>query len=169
MAHVILLLGGARSGKSARALALAPAPHVFIATGEALDDEMADRIRLHQQERGPDWTLVEEPLDLARAIADHAADGTHVVIDCLTLWLSNLMHHDRDIAEATRALQTALTQAPGTIILVSNELGLGLAPMERLSRQFRDAQGRLNQQIAQTATHVEFIAAGLPLTLKSPT
>ncbi|MEM7239336.1 MAG: bifunctional adenosylcobinamide kinase/adenosylcobinamide-phosphate guanylyltransferase, partial [Pseudomonadota bacterium] len=90
MARVVLILGGARSGKSARALALAPAPHLFIATAEALDAEMADRIRLHKDERGADWGLIEAPLDLPGAIADAAASGTTLVIDCLTLWLSNI-------------------------------------------------------------------------------
>lgn len=166
MAHVSLILGGARSGKSARALALAPSPHVFIATGEALDAEMADRIALHQAERGPDWHLVEEPLALDIAIATNAADATTLVIDCLTLWLSNLMHHERNIPSATQALIAALQEAPGHVILVSNEIGLGLAPMEPLSRRFRDAQGRLNQHIAAVADRVELVAAGLPLALK---
>ncbi|MEM8842522.1 MAG: bifunctional adenosylcobinamide kinase/adenosylcobinamide-phosphate guanylyltransferase [Pseudomonadota bacterium] len=166
MAHVTLILGGARSGKSARALACAPPPHVFIATGEALDSEMAERIARHQAERGPDWHLVEEPLALHTAIATNAADRTTLVIDCLTLWLSNLMHHQREVPQETDSLIAALRDAPGHIILVSNELGLGLAPMEPLSRRFRDVQGRLNQQIAAMADRVEFVAAGLPLTLK---
>ncbi|MEM9043164.1 MAG: bifunctional adenosylcobinamide kinase/adenosylcobinamide-phosphate guanylyltransferase [Pseudomonadota bacterium] len=166
MAHVIFILGGARSGKSARALDLAPAPHVFIATAEALDDEMAERIRLHQEERGPTWQLAEAPLDLGPVIAAHAGSETTLVIDCLTLWLSNLMHHDRDIDAETDKLISAIGSAPGRIVLVSNEIGLGLAPMESLSRRFRDAQGRLNQKIAAMADHVEFIAAGLPLALK---
>ncbi|MEM8792841.1 MAG: bifunctional adenosylcobinamide kinase/adenosylcobinamide-phosphate guanylyltransferase [Pseudomonadota bacterium] len=166
MAHVTFILGGARSGKSARALALAPPPHVFIATAEALDDEMTERIRLHQEERGPSWTLAEAPLDLGPAMAAHAGPDTTLVIDCLTLWLSNLMHHERDVEEETSNLIGALNDAPGRIVLVSNEIGLGLAPMESLSRRFRDAQGRLNQRIAAAADRVEFIAAGLPLTLK---
>ncbi|MEM7669599.1 MAG: bifunctional adenosylcobinamide kinase/adenosylcobinamide-phosphate guanylyltransferase [Pseudomonadota bacterium] len=166
MARIVLILGGARSGKSARALALAPDPHVFIATAEALDAEMADRIRLHKDERGADWGLIEAPLDLPDAIADAAASGTTLVIDCLTLWLSNIMHHERDIDASTEALIAALKMAPGTIVLVSNEIGLGLAPMNALSRRFRDAQGRLNQQVAAAADKVEFVAAGLPLILK---
>ncbi|MEM6904451.1 MAG: bifunctional adenosylcobinamide kinase/adenosylcobinamide-phosphate guanylyltransferase [Pseudomonadota bacterium] len=166
MAHLTFVLGGARSGKSARALALAPPPHVFIATGEALDDEMAERIRLHQEERGPTWRLAEAPLDLPNPIHAHASPETTLVIDCLTLWLSNLMHHGWDIDEATAGLIAALSEAPGRAILVSNEIGLGLAPMESLSRRFRDAQGRLNQRIAAAADRVEFVAAGLPLTLK---
>ena len=168
MADLTLILGGARSGKSARALALAPAPHVFIATAEPLDGEMAERIARHRTERGPTWRLIEEPLDLAQALEQAAGPETHIVIDCLTLWLSNLMHHQRDIETATRTLLTAVDRADGAILMVSNEIGLGLAPMEPLSRRFRDAQGRLNQQIAARAGRVEFIAAGLPLTLKGP-
>jgi adenosylcobinamide kinase/adenosylcobinamide-phosphate guanylyltransferase len=166
MAHVSLILGGARSGKSARALALSPAPHVFIATAEPLDAEMAERIRLHQAERGPDWGLVEAPLDLADALSANAAEGTTLLIDCLTLWLSNLMHHKRDLAAETAALTQALAEAPGRVVLVSNELGIGLAPINALGRNFRDEQGRLNQRVAAVADHAEFIVAGLPVLLK---
>ena len=167
MAHVTLILGGARSGKSARALALAPSsPRTFIATAEALDDEMADRIAKHKAERGEDWDLVEAPLALADAIRRGAQDDRVIVADCLTLWLSNLMHHGRDIETETRDLIDALGSAPGRVILVSNEIGLGLSPMESLSRAFRDAQGRLNQAVAAAADRVEFVAAGLPLILK---
>jgi adenosylcobinamide kinase/adenosylcobinamide-phosphate guanylyltransferase len=167
MAHVSLILGGARSGKSARALALSPAPHVFIATAEPLDAEMVDRIRLHQTERGPDWGLVEAPLDLADAVRTNAADGTTLLIDCLTLWLSNLIHHKREIEAETAALTASLAEAPGRVVLVSNELGIGLAPINALGRSFRDEQGRLNQRIAEIADHAEFVVAGLPIVLKS--
>jgi len=167
MARVSLILGGARSGKSARALALAAAPpHVFIATAEALDDEMAARIRQHQAERGPDWALAEAPLDLAPAIRTHAGAGVTLLVDCLTLWLSNLMHHERNVEAETAALIAAMDRAAGRIVLVSNEVGMGLAPMNALGRDFRDAQGRLNQRVAAAADHVEFVAAGLPLVLK---
>lgn len=167
MARVSLILGGARSGKSARALALAARPpHVFIATAEALDAEMAERIGRHQSERGPDWSVAEAPLELAAAIGDHAGEGVTLLIDCLTLWLSNLMHHGRDIEGETAALVTVLEAVPGRVVLVSNELGLGLVPIDRLSRDFRDAHGRLNQRIAAAVDHVEFVAAGLPITLK---
>ena len=167
MAHVTLILGGARSGKSARALALAPSrPRVFVATGEALDDEMAERIAKHKAERGDGWDLLEAPLDLVGALQTKTHGEATVVIDCLTLWLSNLMHHKRDVEAETQALCAGLGAAEGRVILVSNELGLGLAPMEPLSRAFRDAQGRLNQRIAATADRVEFVAAGLPLVLK---
>lgn len=169
MAHLTLVLGGARSGKSARALALATAARrVFIATAEPLDAEMTARIDAHRVERGADWITIEEPLDLAGAIAANAEAQTVVVIDCLTLWLSNLMHHDRDVETATGTLCAAIGSAAGDVIAVSNEIGMGLAPMEALSRRFRDAQGRLNQQIAAAADRVEFVAAGLPLALKGP-
>lgn len=164
MAHVSLILGGARSGKSAHALAQVQAPRVFVATAEAGDAEMADRIAAHQAERGTDWALIEAPLDLGAAI--HAAAGRSVLVDCLTLWLSNLMHHNRDIAAETAALIDVMRAAEGRIVLVSNEVGMGLAPMNALGRAFRDEQGRLNQRIAAMADSVEFVAAGLPLRLK---
>lgn len=205
---VSLILGGARSGKSARALALA-GRGTFAATAEALDDEMADRIARHQAERGAEWRLVEAPLDLAPVLAAHR-DGA-LVVDCLTLWLSNLMHAGRDIAAETAALVAALRAAPPEpsdhileavparrprgpaaraetfgetpspvvyppgnpvagqaprIVLVSNEVGLSIAPENALARRFRDEQGRLNQRVAAVADHVEFVAAGLPLVLK---
>ena len=167
MARVSLILGGARSGKSARALALAAPPHVFIATAEALDGEMRDRIAKHKAERGAGWGLVEEPLELAGAVRANAAEGTTLVVDCLTLWLSNLIHRERDPEAETGRLVAALAAASGRVVLVSNEVGMGLAPMNALGREFRDAQGRLNQRIAGAAGHVEFVAAGLSLVLKS--
>lgn len=167
MAHITLILGGARSGKSARALILAgDAPRVMIATAEALDAEMTDRIARHKAERDAGWGLVECPLDLSAAIARAAAPDRVLVIDCLTLWLSNLMHADRDPEGEGADLVAALRAAPGRVLLVSNEIGMGLAPMEALSRAFRDAQGRLNQRIAAAADRAEFVAAGLPMVLK---
>jgi adenosylcobinamide kinase/adenosylcobinamide-phosphate guanylyltransferase len=167
MAHITLIIGGARSGKSSRALALAAdAPRVMIATAEGLDDEMTARIARHKAERGAGWDTVECPLDLADAVAAAAAPVRVLVVDCLTLWLSNLMHAGRDPERACAILIAALSAAPGRVILVSNELGMGLAPMEALSRAFRDAQGQVNQRIAAAADRVEFVAAGLPLILK---
>lgn len=166
MAQLTLVLGGARSGKSARAMALAAPPRCFIATAEALDAEMADRIARHKAERGEDWALVEAPLDLAAAIAAEAAPDRTLLVDCLTLWLSNLMHHERDPGAETAMLLATLAAVPGASVLVSNEVGMGLAPMNALGRAFRDEQGRLNQRIAAAADRVEFVAAGLPMTLK---
>ena len=176
MTRVSLILGGARSGKSARALALAtPAPRSFLATAEPLDAEMAERIARHKAERrvergaergaerGPDWRLIEAPLEIAPVIARHREGA--LVVDCLTLWLSNLMHAGRDPAAETGALIEALA-GTGRVILVSNEVGLSISPGNALARAFRDEQGRLNQRVAAAADHVEFVAAGLPLTLK---
>ena len=163
------ILGGARSGKSARALRLAGIAsdqRVFIATAEALDEEMTARIARHQAERNESWETVEAPLDLVDAIERRAADDRIVVVDCLTLWLSNLMHHERDIEIESANLVTALTAVNGDVILVSNEVGLGLVPEDQLGRNFRDLQGRLNQSVASACDVVEFVAAGLPIRLK---
>ncbi|MFN3260913.1 MAG: bifunctional adenosylcobinamide kinase/adenosylcobinamide-phosphate guanylyltransferase [Pikeienuella sp.] len=164
MPEITLILGGARSGKSARALALAAPPRAFIATAEAGDGEMAQRIARHKAERGEDWALIEAPLDLPAALAE--AGGRTALVDCLTLWLSNLMAAGREPEAETARLIAALRAAQAPVILVSNEIGLGLVPMEPLSRRFRDEQGRLNQRIAAAADRVEFVAAGLPIRLK---
>lgn len=169
MHKLTLILGGARSGKSRRAQALAEESsdrRVFIATAEAFDGEMADRIARHQADRGPGWKTVEAPLDLSGVIMQQSSVDTVCLVDCLTLWLSNLMHADRDVAVETEALIRRLKNAVGPVVLVSNEVGLGLVPEKPLGRRFRDAQGRLNQEIAAVCHRVEFIAAGLPLTLK---
>lgn len=164
MPEITLILGGARSGKSARALALAAPPRAFIATAEAGDGEMAERIARHKAERGEDWALIEAPLDLPAALSE--AGGRTALVDCLTLWLSNLMAAGREPEAETARLIAALRAAQAPVILVSNEIGLGLVPMEPLSRRFRDEQGRLNQRIAAAADRVEFVAAGLPIRLK---
>lgn len=164
-----LILGGARSGKSRRALTLAEqvsAQRVFIATAEALDQEMAERIARHKEERAAGWDTIEAPHKLVEAIAHASAPDRVCVVDCLTLWLSNLMHHGRDVSAETDRLCAALASCAGDVILVSNEVGLGLVPETPLGREFRDAQGRLNQAIAEVCDRVEFIAAGLPLSLK---
>ncbi|MEM1263508.1 MAG: bifunctional adenosylcobinamide kinase/adenosylcobinamide-phosphate guanylyltransferase [Pseudomonadota bacterium] len=165
---ITFLLGGARSGKSRRAQQLAEAVspnRTFIATAEPLDDEMVDRIAKHQADRGEGWATVEAPLSLAAAVRETARPGHVVLVDCLTLWLSNLMHHKRDIAVETQQLLDALA-LPGDVLLVSNEVGLGLVPETPLGRHFRDQQGRLNQAVAAASDRVEFMAAGLPLILK---
>lgn len=164
-----LVLGGARSGKSRLGLTLAEATGlapVFVATAEALDDEMAARISRHQKERDPRWQTVEAPLELVDALAEHLSPARVVLVDCLTLWLSNLMHAERNVEAGSRALLATLASAPGPVVFISNELGLGLVPETPLGRAFRDAQGRLNQEVAQCCDRVEFVAAGLPLTLK---
>lgn len=165
----LLVLGGARSGKSRfaqmRAEALA-GDLVYIATAQALDAEMDERIAHHRQDRGPRWRTVEDPLDLPGTITRHAAPDTVLLVDCLTLWLSNLMLAERNSDRAAAQLVLAMGQVPGTLILVANEVGLGIVPDNALARRFRDAAGRLNQLVAATADEVVFIAAGLPLRLK---
>ena len=166
--HHTLILGGARSGKSQRALTLA-GPYinkVFIATGQAFDDEMAARIERHKDERGPEWALLECPLDLCSVLTQNDQAERVMLIDCVTLWLSNLMMAERDInAEITQLCQH-LSRLRASVIFVSNEVGLGLVPETAMGRAFRDHQGRANQALAQVCDRVEFIAAGLPLTLK---
>lgn len=164
MAKTSLVLGGARSGKTAYALTLASAPRTYVATATAGDDEMQARITAHKDERGDDWRLIEAPTDLVNAITS-VSEGC-VVVDCLTLWLSNLMAKGRDVGVEVTTLIEALEGCAADIIFVSNEIGMGLVPMDVLSRQFRDAQGRLNQRIAAAADSVEFVAAGLPMRLK---
>jgi adenosylcobinamide kinase / adenosylcobinamide-phosphate guanylyltransferase len=166
-----LVLGGARSGKSAFAERLVSGSglaRVYVATATAGDDEMHARIARHRTQRGDGWHTVEEPLALVDCLAREAAPERAVVVDCLTLWLSNLMHAGQDDEAETRKLAAWLPQADGPIILVSNEVGLGLVPETPLGRRFRDAQGRLNQRIAATVDSVVFIVAGLPLRLKHP-
>jgi adenosylcobinamide kinase/adenosylcobinamide-phosphate guanylyltransferase len=163
-----LILGGARSGKTRRALAIGAGfrERVYIATAEALDDEMGERIARHREERGADWTTLEAPLDLPAAIAGIASRDAVCVVDCLTLWLSNLMAAGRPIDTEGEALCGAIAAARCSLVLVSNEVGLGLVPETPLGRAFRDHQGRLNQRVAAVADQVEFVAAGLPLRLK---
>ncbi|WP_454716174.1 bifunctional adenosylcobinamide kinase/adenosylcobinamide-phosphate guanylyltransferase [Caulobacter segnis] len=165
-----LVLGGARSGKSAFAqkaaetTALAGRP-VMIATGQAFDDEMAQRIARHQVDRGESWITIEAPLALAEAIAALPADAV-AVVDCLTLWLSNLMLDERDVEAAADELVAAVAACPARLWLVSNEVGLGLVPETPLGRRFRDEAGRLHQRLAQVTDTVYFVAAGLPLRMK---
>jgi len=170
--HSLLVLGGARSGKSRYAQARAEATGLdrcFIATAQAFDDEMHDRIARHQQDRDALWQTVEAPMALADAIRAHATPRRVLLVDCLTLWTSNLLLADRDIDAATDDLVAAIAAAPGPIILVANEVGLGIVPDNALARRFRDAAGLLNQRVAATVREVQFLAAGLPLTLKGAT
>ena len=165
---VTLVLGGARSGKStyAEALIEAAGGGVYLATAEALDGEMSERIRVHRARRGAGWETVEEPLALPAAMARCAAAGRPILVDCLTLWLGNLMGAERDIDAETDALAMALPTLAAPVIFVSNEVGLGIVPATPLGRAFRDHAGRLNQRVAAAADRVVFVAAGLPFTLK---
>ncbi len=168
---VTLVLGGARSGKSAYAESLVEGmgSGLYLATAEAGDGEMAERIRLHQRRRGARWATVEEPLDLAGALGQYTAPGRPVLVDCLTLWLSNIMAAELDVPAETQALSQCLSRLPGPVVLVSNEVGLGIVPGTKLGRVFRDHAGRLNQTVARIAGRVVFVAAGLPLIMKDTT
>jgi adenosylcobinamide kinase / adenosylcobinamide-phosphate guanylyltransferase len=163
-----LVLGGARSGKSRHAetlvARLAP-PWLYVATAQPLDDEMAARIAAHRARRGADWDTVEAPRDLAGVVATAPPDRA-ILVDCLTLWLSNLMLADADLAAETDRLDGAIARAAGPIVLVSNEVGFGIVPDNALARRFRDAQGVLNQRMAARAECVVLMVAGLPLVVK---
>ncbi|MDE1146766.1 MAG: bifunctional adenosylcobinamide kinase/adenosylcobinamide-phosphate guanylyltransferase [Azospirillaceae bacterium] len=164
---VTLVLGGARSGKSRFAEGLVtalPGPWTYIATAQAWDDEMRDRIRQHQADRAPGWTTVEAPLDLAGAIAD--APPGPVLVDCLTLWLTNVMLAENDVPAALAGLEAALAARSGPVVLVGNEVGLGIVPDNALARAFRDHAGRLHQRLAANAGQVFLTVAGLPLKVK---
>lgn len=162
-----LVIGGARSGKSgyAELQALESGRAVtYIATAQALDAEMAQRIAHHRARRADDWSSVEEPVALADALVRTAAPQACVLVDCLTLWLSNVLLAERE-DEIERFL-AALPALPGSVVLVSNEVGWGIVPENALARRFRDEQGRLNQRVAALADRVTLVAAGLPLILK---
>ncbi|MCL4503572.1 MAG: bifunctional adenosylcobinamide kinase/adenosylcobinamide-phosphate guanylyltransferase [Deltaproteobacteria bacterium] len=171
--RVALILGGARSGKSRYGLSLAerfPAPRLFLATGEARDEEMAARINAHQAERGPGWETREEPLDLSAAVSEGQGRYNTILVDCLTMWLANLMLR-QDVSEegfktAALRLLAVLDRITTPTICISNEVGLGIVPESPLSRQYRDWLGWLHQQLAKAADLVVLVVAGLPLTLK---
>ncbi len=173
MTRTLLVLGGARSGKSRyaqgriEALPVGPTGRLaYLATAQAFDAEMAERIALHRDDRGPRWITLEEPVDLAATIRRAACDADAVLIDCLTLWLSNLMLADRDLDGPVTDLRAVLAAPPCPLVLVSNEVGLGIVPENALARRFRDEAGRLNQAVAAKVDEVQFLAAGLPLKLK---
>lgn len=167
--RLVLVLGGARSGKSrygeARAEASGLVP-CYIATAQAGDAEMAERIARHRARRRAGWRTVEEPLKLAEAIGGQARPETVLLVDCLTLWLSNLMLAEADVEAQVERLLAALRDAPGPVIVVSNEVGLGIVPDNALARRFRDVAGLANQRVAEIADEVVLVTAGLPLSLK---
>jgi adenosylcobinamide kinase/adenosylcobinamide-phosphate guanylyltransferase len=170
---LVFLLGGARSGKSMLAVELArkwQGPVTVIVTAEALDDEMAERIRLHKEERPQGWETVEEPLDLERAIG-RVADDAAIVIDCLSLWVANLLERGDEDGEVERLAAAAATLASdrsSLTIAISNEVGLGVVPVTELGRRYRDVLGRVNAEWAATADQASFVVAGLLLSLGSP-
>ena len=168
-ARITLVLGGARSGKSAHAEALLKGhagARLYIATAEARDAEMEARIAAHRARRGPGWRTVEAPLALAETLEAESRPGAALLVDCLTLWLSNILDAGRDVAAETRRLTDCLARLEGRTVLVANEVGLGIVPENAAARAFRDHAGRLNQAVAEIAGRVVFVASGLPLVLK---
>ncbi|HIF9381679.1 TPA: bifunctional adenosylcobinamide kinase/adenosylcobinamide-phosphate guanylyltransferase [Photobacterium damselae] len=174
LAHVELVLGGARSGKSSLAEKLAfdgGKEVIYIATATAGDDEMAQRIEHHKAQRPAHWPVIEEPIEVAKVIAEYSAPNRCLLIDCLTLWLTNCLFsgHEALWPQQKQAMIKALNEAQGEVILVSNEVGLGVVPMGEVSRQFVDQSGWLHQDIAKIADRVVFVIAGLPQVLKGET
>jgi len=166
MPRVTLILGGARSGKSRHAEATierAAGGGLYLATATVGDAEMAERVARHRERRGPQWATLEEPLEIAARLA---AANRPVLVDCLTLWLANLLHAGRDPAGESEILLAALATMPMPAVLVANEVGLGIVPENALARSFRDHAGLLHQRIAAMADRVVLMAAGIPLALK---
>jgi adenosylcobinamide kinase / adenosylcobinamide-phosphate guanylyltransferase len=167
MPKLTLVIGGARSGKSRYAesvIAALPPPWTYVATAAAGDDEMAARIKIHRQRRSPQWRTIEAPRDLQAAFA--ACGTMPVLVDCLTLWLSNLLLDEADIDAEIESLEKILAATAAPIVLVANEVGCGIVPDNPLGRRFRDLQGILNQRVAALADRVVFMVAGLPLAVK---
>jgi len=168
LASLTLVLGGQRSGKSCHAEGLISLDQgaIYVATAQTLDKEMEDRVRVHKNRRGNDWTTVEEPLDLATAILINDKAGRPILIDSLAMWVSNLLAHDEDVEKQTLALIQAFENIKSPLVIVSDEVGLGIIPDNALARRFIDKLGTLNQLIAARADTVIFVTAGLPTLLK---
>ena len=171
MSTITLLTGGARSGKSAHSLVLAQpyARRAFVATAEAFDEEMRVRIERHQEERAGEYLTVEAPVHLAEAIIGLAGQVDVAIVDCLTVWQANLMYHrgaEAESYEEVESLLQLLASPPFDLILVTNEVGLGIVPENALARRYRDLLGRLNQQVAARADTVIFMVSGLPMVIK---
>lgn len=169
--HVVLILGGARSGKSRYAVHLAEKwfrKPLYLATAEALDEEMAERIEIHKKARGTRWSCTEEPLDVAGVLRRLPAEHDGVLLDCVTLWLSNVLIREGEdgFQQRRKELLSALRNVRHGVILVSNEVGMGIVPEAELGRKFRDLAGRLNQDLAAEADMVVLVTAGLPSILK---
>lgn len=164
-----LVLGGARSGKSVRAEAMVAQSGlqpVYVATARIWDNEMRERVDLHKARRHGDWINIEEPDDLAGALSSHCRPDRIVLVDCLTLWVTNLMLAEANIVARFDGLMAALDGLNGPVVMVSNEVGLGIVPDNKMARDFRDHAGRLHQMIAAKADRVELVVAGLPMTVK---
>ncbi len=165
---VVLVLGGARSGKSRFAEGLAHQPAHYIATAQAFDDEMRERIATHKVQRGALWVTHEEPLDLVGTLQKLDVSGPFILVDCLTLWISNLLLAGVDCESEIQKLVVYLQNTKARIVIVTNEVGLGIVPDNKLARAFRDVQGIANQRVAAVALNVVYMVAGLPLTVKGP-
>ncbi len=167
--NITFVLGGARSGKSSFAekfTASLGLDKIYIATSQIFDDEMQDRVAKHQIDRGADWHTVEEPLALSETLLRESKSDNAILVDCLTLWVTNLMMADQDIDALGDELAAVLLQMSGPVILVSNEVGQGIVPDNAMARAFRDHAGRLHQKIAEVSGEVYFVTAGLPQKLK---
>ena len=170
--RMIYITGGCRSGKSRYALHYANqhfSKKLFLATCEVLDEEMARRVENHKKVRGPEWQTIEEPLEIIKKIKEFGMDGGVILIDCLTLWLYNLLmkwDNDLKIIDETEKLIEMIKQSPSSVILVSNEVGMGIVPADPLSRRYRDLLGTMNQRIAEALDTVIFMVSGIPIFLK---
>lgn len=165
-----LVLGGARSGKSRWAEELVLASKlkpIYLATGRAFDEEMSERISVHQNRRGMEWETVEEPLALADALVQSAHEGRAILVDCLSLWVTNLMMAEANVEKESDDLVAALADIKVPVVFVSNEVGLGIVPENQMAREFRDYAGSVNQKVAAACSNVWFIAAGLAMPLKT--
>jgi adenosylcobinamide kinase / adenosylcobinamide-phosphate guanylyltransferase len=166
---ITFIIGGARSGKSAYALEVASALEgrkAYVATAQALDYEMAARIKIHKQERGPSWDTLEEPLAVSRLLNETMGRYRVIVIDCLTLWLSNLMHSGADVQAEVESFITSAQKCGARLYIVSNEVGMGIVPENQLARMFRDHAGMMNRRMAGASDEVYLLAAGIPVRIK---
>lgn len=168
---ITFIIGGARSGKSRFALELADnyapfCPKAYIATAQALDDEMKDRIEKHKRERSSEWATLEEPLNISTLISDINRSYDVILVDCLTLWLSNLLLNNKDIENQIESFISSLSNIHCSLFIVSNEVGLGIVPDNALSRRFRDLSGYLNQKVASISDEVYLVTAGIPLKIR---
>jgi len=169
MAECILILGGAGSGKSSYALSICKSfkKKIFLATALPIDDETKEKIKRHKEERSADWTTIEEPLYIAQKINEFSESDSVILLDCLTFWINNLMFEGAKVEKEIQVLKKAILEASGTIVVVSNEVGLGIVPAETESRRYRYYLATANKEIAQISKKVIFMIAGIPVCIKS--